>query len=369
MAEDQGNKSELPTPHKLREARKKGNVAFSKDIPILTVTIAVAVFLYLMGGQIIRHLDELMLLSYSVFHLPAMQGFAVLMNKTVDFLVAIVIPLCSIVVIAAIAGTVGHIGFIFSTEKIKFDFNNINPAEGFKKIFSKKTLVETLKSVFILAIIGYLCYLIIMADLPLILHSVRTNIPTIFKIAKDIIINLLLISLIIYVIFSVIDFIIQRSFYIKQLMMSMEDINKERKEIEGNPEIAAKRKELHKEIIDGEFVKNVNESNVVISNPTRICVGIAFHLEKIPIPFVTIKGMGYTAQAIRHVALLYDVPIVESKYLARDLYQQTEAGQFIPRTLFKAVAEILAPIIEEENRKSKTYYDSDSTSDDDIEKL
>ena len=366
MAEDTGNKSEQPTPKKIRDARKKGNVAFSKDIPIIGVTTAVVIFIYLMSDFVIQLINESMLLSYAYFDLPIRNSLAILMDKAIEIAIYFVLPLCFIVFITAIAATVAHIGFIFSTEKFKFDFNNINPVNGFKKIFSKKTLVETLKVVIVVSILAYSCYLVIMADFKLILNSINYSVEAIFAVAKQIIFNLLIICFIIYIIVSVIDYIIQRSFYIKQLMMSHDEIKKESKETEGDPLIKSKRKEIHREIIDGEFIKNVSDSNVVISNPTRVAVGVAFHVQTVPIPFVTIKGIGYKANVIMHIAHQYDVPIVESKYLARDLYKQTDPGQFIPKMLFRAVAEILAPLTAE-TKVSDTKSHEDKAQDiDDI---
>ncbi len=368
MSDDSGSKTEQPTPKKLRDARKKGNVAFSKDIPILSVTAGVLCFLYISMGDIRAKINELVLLSFSLFDRPIHQSIQIMYHKIIDLMLYAVVPLCAIAVLLASLSTVAHIGFVFTTSKLKLDFNNINPVNGFKKIFSKKTLVEAAKSLIISLILGYLCYIIILSDLHTILSSINLSVPAVYRIAKDIIINLLVICFVVYLIVAIIDFTIQRSFYIKKLMMSLDEIKKEFKETEGDPAIKAKRREIHQEIVNGNFVKNVSDSKVIITNPTRIAVGIAYQENTIPIPFVTIKGMGYKASVIRYIAMQYDVPIVESKYLARDLYSQIEQGEFISKSLFKAVAAVLAPLINYE-KQQKIQIESETDKLDDINKI
>jgi len=342
MAESSGEKTEMPTPKKLRDARQKGQVCTSKDITSTAILIVLFALLAWMGVALMDDMEELLkFLSGRVADndLPAIRES----SKMAAFLI------CKhsflLVAVAAVIGVVGNvaqIGFLFTFEPIIPKLEKLNPVEGAKKIFSMKNLFEFLKNVVKVSFLGYLLYKIIWASVPELLTMCYGTVDDIFPCLKLMLKRLAYYTAFGYIVIAVVDRLFQGRNFTKQMMMTKDEVKREYKEMEGSAEIKQAQRQFRDEILNGpDPVKSTKQANVVVTNPTHLAVGIRYNVEEYPLPRICVMGAGKQAKIIRETALAEGIPIMEDKPLARALYAKGKVEDFIPDSLIEPVAEIL----------------------------
>ena len=342
MAESSGEKTEMPTQKKLRDARQKGQVCTSKDIVSTAILVVLFALLGWMGVALVD--DGTMLLSYVGQRLegdpfaatrPAM-GMAALIVCKHSFI---------FVVVAAIIGIIANtaqIGFLFSCEPIIPQLEKLNPVEGAKKIFSMKNLFEFLKNIAKVCFLGYLLYKIIWASVPELLTMCYGTIDDIFPCIKIMLKRLAVYTAFGYIVIAVVDRIFQGRNFTKQMMMTKDEVKREYKEMEGSQEVKQAQRQFRDEILNGPDPRqSVSKANVVVTNPTHISVGIRYAAEEAPLPRICAMGADDVAKVIREEALTLGIPIVEDVPLARALYAKGRIEEFIPEDFLEPVAEIL----------------------------
>jgi len=342
VAESTGEKTELPTPKKLRDARQKGQVCSSKDIVSTAILIVLFALLGWMGVALMD--DATMLVAFVGGRLggdpfaPTRQAmgltaFVICKHSFIFVLVAAVI---------GIAANTAQIGFLFTLEPIIPKMEKLNPVEGAKKIFSMKNLFEFLKNVVKVCFLGYLLYKIIWASVPELLTMCYGTIDDVFPCLKLMLKRLAVYTAFGYIVFAVIDRLFQGRNFTKQMMMTKDEVKREYKEMEGSPEIKQAQRQFRDEILNGpDPVKAAKKSSVVITNPTHISVGIRFNSDEYPLPRICAMGTDKIAKIIRETALAEGIPIMEDKPLARALYAEGKLEDFIPDSLIEPVAEVL----------------------------
>ena len=342
MAESTGEKTELPTPKKLRDARQKGQVCSSKDIVSTAILIVLFALLGWMGVALMD--DATMLVAFVGGRLggdpfaPTRQAmgltaFVICKHSFIFVLVAAVI---------GIAANTAQIGFLFTLEPIIPKMEKLNPVEGAKKIFSMKNLFEFLKNVVKVCFLGYLLYKIIWASVPELLTMCYGTIDDVFPCLKLMLKRLAVYTAFGYIVIAVIDRLFQGRNFTKQMMMTKDEVKREYKEMEGSPEIKQAQRQFRDEILNGpDPVKAAKKSSVVITNPTHISVGIRFNSDEYPLPRICAMGTDKIAKIIRETALAEGIPIMEDKPLARALYAEGKLEDFIPDSLIEPVAEVL----------------------------
>ena len=342
MAESSGEKTEMPTPKKLRDAREKGQVCTSKDIVSTAILIVLFAVLAWMGGALMDDMEELLRFiggrvadntMDSVRQSSAMAIMVILKHTLIFVLVAAVI---------GIVGNVAQIGFLFTFEPIIPKLEKLSPVEGAKKIFSKKNLFEFLKNVVKVMFLGYLLYKIIWASVPELLTMCYGTIDDIFPCLRLMLKRLAVYTAFGYVVIAVVDRVFQGKNFTKEMMMTKDEVKREYKEMEGSAEVKQAQRQFRDEILNGpEPAQAAKKSNVVVTNPTHLAVGIRYNIEEAPLPRICALGAGKTAQIIRETALAEGIPIMEDRALARALYAKGKVDDFIPDSLIEPVAEVL----------------------------
>jgi len=342
MADDQ-EKTEEPTPKKIEDARKEGNVPKSQDASgVVTLFIAILSMLMLFPFMA-KHMILLFKYYFSLvgMHLDRSSMVDIAIVTIKEFLL-IVMPLATAVAVAGVIAAVAQFGFLFTTKAITPDLKKVDPIKGMKNLFSMKKLIEgikiTFKSFTTLGV-GFLFFFYFITELPTVaLFSMGEQMSWL----KDKVIVIALVMLFIIFIFAIIDLIIVRKQYFDGLKMSKQEIKDEMKNMEGDPLIKSKIRQIQMEASRKRMMAEVPQADVVITNPTHYAVAIKYEQEKSYAPVVVAKGVDNIAIQIKKIARENDVHIVQNPPLARSLYAEVDLDKPIPEELFGAVAEVLA---------------------------
>ncbi|MGG4091235.1 flagellar biosynthesis protein FlhB [Paenibacillus lautus] len=339
-----GEKTEKATPKKRQDTRKKGQVAKSMEVSGASVLLAAFFCLLIFGGymrdRIVRLFTDIYInrLSMDVTKDNVMQLFG---EYGVQILLLLAPLFISVFVIALVANYL-QVGFMLTGETLKMKFSKIDPIKGFKNIFSMRSLVEFLKSVIKLIIIGYLVYTTLWAAREG-LSSLSTMGPdTIFHFVADITMSLGFKIAIGLIILAILDYMYQKYDYEKNIRMSKQDIKDEYKKMEGDPLIKGKIRERQRRMALQRMMQEVPNADVIITNPTHFAVAIKYDGSMMEAPQIIAKGQDFMALRIKEIAKEHGIITMENKPLARALYQRSEIGDSIPGDLFQAVAEVLA---------------------------
>jgi flagellar biosynthetic protein FlhB len=341
MADDQ-EKTEEPTPKKIEDARKEGNVAKSQDVVgVTTLVIGVIVIIFYLKFLFYRVMDFFVYYISFFSHEFTLSDLINLVIKSALEVIILLLPFMLAIMLASIIGNVAQFGFLFTTKTIKPKFSKLNPITGLKNLFSKKKIFEGIKMTLKVAIafgVGFYLFLTWLNEIPkLELFPLMTQIKWLMD--KSIILAFTMIG--VFIIFAAIDFAFQKYSYKKSLRMSKQEIKDEMKNSEGNPEIKAKIRQIQMKMASQRMMKEVPNADVVVTNPTHYAVAIRYNSNEDRAPKVVAKGVDHLAQKIKEIARENDVMIVENKPLARQLYAEVEIEEEIPEKLYKAVIEVL----------------------------
>ncbi|MFT7004368.1 MAG: flagellar biosynthetic protein FlhB [Sulfurimonas sp.] len=341
MADD-AEKTEEPTPKKIEDARKEGNVPKSQDTSgVITLFVAILAILMLFP-YMASHIFILFKYYFSLIGTPLDKLFMLdIAIVTIKEFLLIIMPLALSVAVAGVIAALAQFGFLFTTKAIMPDFKKIDPLKGTKNLFSMKKLIEgvkiTFKSFSTLGV-GFIFFFYFILELPAVaLFSLREQLG--WLVDKSII--LAVVMLFIIFVFALIDIIIVRKQYFDGLKMSKQEIKDEMKNMEGDPLIKGKIRQKQMEMSSKRMMAEVPNADVVITNPTHYAVALKYEESK-RAPVVIAKGMDKVAQQIKRIARENSVHIVQNPPLARSLYADVEVDKPIPEELFAAVAEVLA---------------------------
>lgn len=337
-----GEKTELPTPKKERDAREKGQVARSQEV--VTTASLVSVILYVWvtwdatNARLTKMFDQMASLAKGDFDtnvLPAIQS-------AFREAVIILLPILGVVIVAGVAANYIQIGSLFSFESITPKGEKLSPIAGFKRIFSMKQLVELLKSILKIVVLSVLLYFVVLDSISPYVNSLACGLPCIGQVTVNALWQTIIYSSLAFIVVALADFAYQRHAHTKSLMMTKEDVKREYKESEGDPHIKGKRKQLAQEMAMGDGGFAARKGTAVVVNPTHFAVVIQYEPEKAPLPMVTAKGRNMYAHYLRSEAEEAGVPVFRNVALARALFADAQLYEPIPDELFDAVAEVLA---------------------------
>lgn len=337
-------KTEQATPKKKSDARKKGQVAKSKEVSLAITLTAVTMIIAAMGNLSYDNLRNMMF-SYLNTHLNMdlnYNNIRYLLIYAIGKISLIFLIFAVPIMIFGVIANYIQTGFIFTTETLKPDLKKLNPISGFKKIFSTRTLVELFKDILLIIVVGFVGYSFIKDNISKLLMMNTLIFTSIPYALKGIFLGILFRISIIMIILSIADYIYQRFMHNKELKMTKQEIKEEFKQDEGNPEIKSKRKQKMKEMSAKRMMAAVPEATVVVTNPTHIAVALKYKEGENSAPVVVAKGLDRIALKIKEIAKEYDVPIMEDKSLARLIYDKVDIDGEIPMDMYQAVAEILA---------------------------
>lgn len=344
MAEQDFDQSEEATPYKLEQARKRGTVAKSPDFTAVAVLAAMVGTLYAMGWHAVRQSAKLEQgifakanqLRWNADDIGSWLGVLLL-----DIL-QILAPLFLAVSVTAVIIIMFQTGPVFSFKPLTPDFSRINPATGFKKIFSIRTIYEAGKGVFKLAILGTVAYMVVRNDVPKLLGLLtlepRGYTKTLLDLASSMLVKLILTLLVL----ALIDSAYTRWEFAKRMRMSRRDIRDEHKHREGDPRIRARIRELRKEMLKrSKAMRNLPTADVLITNPTRIAVALRYQHGTASAPQLVAKGAGELARKMRLAASRHHIPVVQNKPLARALFLEVDYEANVPEKFYAQLAKIM----------------------------
>jgi len=339
---DEAEKTEEPTPKKLEDARKEGNVAKSQDVVgVTTLIVGVVVIMFYLKFLFYKTMKFYVYYLSFISHEFTLNDLISLVIKSAMELILLLIPLMAAMMLAGVIGNVAQFGFLFTTKAIMPKFSKLNPITGLKNLFGKKKLFEGIKMTLKVAIafgVGFNLFLSWLDEIPkLELFPLMTQIKWLMN--KSIILAFTMIG--VFVVFAAIDFAFQKYSYKKSLKMSKQEIKDEMKNSEGNPEIKAKIRQIQMKMASQRMMKEVPKADVVVTNPTHYAVAIRYNSSEDKAPKVVAKGVDHLAQKIKEIARENDVMVIENRPLARQLYAEVEIDEYIPEKLYKAVIEVL----------------------------
>lgn len=346
------DKTEEATPKKKEEAKKKGQIARSKEVSLAFTLLASAIVIMAFGGFVIELLKSIMyfFLSEKVVSDVNTESIKSLNVYATSKLGIAIGPFAIAIMIVGIAANYAQTGVIKTTDPLKPDFNKINPINGFKRMFSLRTVVELIKDIAVITIVGLICYKFIVSNLNNLMTINTLQIDSIAYSLKEIVTTIFFRVSIVLIVISLADYMYQRWQHNKDLRMSKQEIKEEYKQMEGSQEVKQKRKEKMRELARRRMISEVPNATVVVTNPTHLAIAIKYEEGVSDVPKVVAKGSGAVALRIKEVAKENNVPIFENKPLARLIYSNVEIEDEIPVEMYSAVAEILALVFKTKKR-------------------
>ncbi len=342
--DDDSQKTEDPTPRRLEEARKKGQVAVSRELNNWIMLMAGTLIIALAAGPVMVNLADYMKGFIEHPHLmPQVPGgFSVVLGQTFWHVVGVLMVPVLGLIIAAIAGPFAQVGPLFAPEVIQPDISKLSPIKGMERLFSRRSLMEFVKGLFKIVLIGFVCYIAIQPYFQGIDHFVGMPVPDMLGELMQLFIRMMIGVLVALAVLAVIDVLYQRSEHLKKMRMSRQELRDEYKQSEGDPHIKAKLRQLRNEKARQRMMANVPKADVVITNPTHFAVALQYNPEEMDAPKCLAKGADNIALKIREVAKENKITIVENPPLARLLYSSVEIDETVPPEHYKAVAEVIS---------------------------
>jgi type III secretion protein U len=344
-----GEKTELPTPKRLRDARKKGQVSKSTDVVSTALLIGLFAYIGAGWGSHVNDLSQLLVFPVQYLDSDFRMAFSQVLVGVFIRILKTVLPALGITMLFAIGANCAQIGILFSPETIKPDLKKINPAEKLKNIFSKKNLFEFLKSTLKIIFLGTLIYLVIKNLIHDLLLLPFTEIKGTYDILGPIMRRFAYNVIFAYVVVAAVDFVFQKKDFMKKMMMSKDEVKREYKESEGDPQIKSKRKQIHKEMVEqGGAAQKTKQSSVLVTNPEHMAVAIYYDTKSkgMALPVVLAKGKGQVAEEMIAIAKQSGIPIMRNVPLAHSLMDSAEIMRYIPTELIEPVAEVLRWVYE-----------------------
>lgn len=342
--EEGQEKTEQATAKRREEAREKGQVAKSREVSSVVVLFSCLIYFYF---NITGLVQKVMVVMSSTFRSVG-QGAITMENASSvlsDFIMKgffLLLPILGLTCIAGLAANIIQVGLFFSTSAIEPQLSRIDPLKGIKNLLSLKSIVELLKNIVKVVMVGAIAYSVVAGEINNFLPLAEQSIWGIASYMGKISFKILLSTCWVLIMLAVLDYLYQRWEYEKSLRMSRQEIKEEFKNTEGDPAIKARIKRLQREMARKRMMAAVPTADVVITNPTHLAVALKYEQEKSIAPYVVAKGAGLIADKMREVARESQVPVIEDKPLAQVLYKIVKVDEMIPGNLYRSVAEILA---------------------------
>ncbi len=344
MAEQDADLSEQATPYKLEQARKKGSVARSADFTAAAMMAALVLVFYGNGGEALRQAARLQqqMLSRATMLDWRSEAMAAWLGQMLVNMLAILGPLFLALVVVAVLANLIQTGPVLSFHPLKPDMNRLNPAQGFKRVMSKRTLFEAGKSILKLVLLCTVAYYIVRDMIPglagLPAQEAKGYTHTLLQLCGTLLAKMLAALIVI----AALDFGFTRWEFGQRMRMSKRDIKDEHKHREGDPRIRARLRDLRKEMLKrSQSAAKVPQADVLITNPTHLAVALSYQHGVSGAPQVVAKGAGELARRMRELAGQHGIPVVQNRPLARALFREVDNEGFVPEKWYPQVARIM----------------------------
>ena len=339
-------KTEQPTGRRRREARKKGQVAKSVEVNSALILLVGMVSLTIFGGYMLSRMmaaNRFLFSQLSNIQLTPESLQGQLLDGAL-FMVGLMAPVFISIVIIGVAANLLQSGLLISSESIKPKLSHLSPLRGFKRLASKRSLVELIKGILKIAIVGWVGYLTVAALSHEMIPLMDRSVWDIFQWICAGILKVSYRIIFVLIILAALDFVYQRWEHVQSLKMTKQEVKDEHRQAEGDPQVKSKIRSIQLRTALRRMMKDVQKADVVITNPTEIAIALSYVPEKMSAPVVLAKGKRLLAQRIRELAAQHDIPLIENKPLAQALYKAVDVGQEIPGNFYQGVAEILAQV-------------------------
>ena len=343
MAEDMGERTELPSERRLQDARERGQVAKSADLASALDLIGVLILLVVFGGGVMRAMSRIMreLLAGSAYSLSLPTMPLIARDVLVPCALAVG-PILGLIVVATLIANLGQIGILFTTQPLMPKFDRLSPVKGVQNLFNRRNLIRTGQSVVKITVISWVGYAYLTGAVDEVAALPMLSASSAMLALAEMMLRLAIWLLALLLILGVVDFMFQRWQHTQELKMTRQEVMDERRSMEGDPQIKGRRARMMRQIAMQQVSAAVPHADVVVTNPTHYSVAIEYDATTMHAPRVVAKGVDFMAMRIRQVAALHAVPIVERPPLARALYADVEVGQEVRPEFYQAIAELLA---------------------------
>lgn len=347
------DKTEEATPKKKQDAKKKGQVAKSKDVGLAFTMITCTLIIVALSGFLTSSIRE------NIIYYLGNSGSMEITESTLKninlnvisrFLLA-VLPFITPIMIFGVVGSLVQTGFMLTGEPLKPSFKKLNPINGFKNMFSKKSAVDLIKNLLVVTIVVWIGFTHFKDNYSKIMQISNLYTPEIGAVVKNLVVGIFVKISIVLLVLAAIDYLLQFKFHNDELKMTKQEIKEEYKQMEGDPQIKSKIKQKQREMSQRRMMQAVGDATVVITNPTHIAVAIKYEEGNMEAPKLVAKGADNIAIKIKELAKESNVPIIENKPLARMIYSKVEIDEDIPQDMYQAVAEVLVVILKMKNKK------------------
>lgn len=347
-------RTEAPTDKRRSEAREKGNVAKSSEINSTLVLFVGIVMLKFCSPWMYRLIVEFMQSIFQMISHPRcdMAFFMALLIKATIFLFYLCLPVCAAIVVIGLIANIVQVGFLFTLQPLVPNLSKLDLISGTKRLFSLRSVVEMVKDVAKLILIGCIAFFTIKAEFGRFLGLWSTTPGAIWVFMLSVSFTIVFRIALVLLVISILDLFYQRYEYEKQLKMTKQEVKEEHKQMEGDPQIKSRVRSLQKEMARRRMMQEVPKATVVVTNPTFIAIALRYEPEEMQTPRVVAKGKRIMAEQIKKIAAAAGVPIIEDKPLARAMFDKVEIGDEVPVEFFTAVAEVLAYVFRLKKRNA-----------------
>jgi flagellar biosynthetic protein FlhB len=343
MADSSGDKKHLATERRRRQAREEGQVVKSQDLTSAALLLSALAALWVLGAPAAERLAAAIADALSkprISPLGTNDAANWLLNSAGRLAMAAV-PMLLAMLVAGILANLVQTGFIFSTKKITPKLSHISPLSGAKRILSMQGMARLGFGLFKVVIIAAVAYAALQHYRDSILNLSALSVPQIASALFTCLMGTCVWIGVALFILAILEYAFQKWKHENDLMMSDQEIRDELKESEGDPQVAARRRQVQRQMTMQRAETEVPKADVVVSNPTELAIAIQYDPLSMPAPIVLAKGAGMLAQKIRRIALENGIPVVERKPLAQVLYKTVDVGDVVPADQYQAVAEVL----------------------------
>ncbi len=348
MADQESNRTEQATPRRKSEARRRGQVAVSRDLTAAAVLLGGMGLMALTANSTILRLTGLMQRELSSLGDTPPDGQLSVDHLHARFsqisadLMVLLLPFMAGLTLIGVVASVAQTGWVWRTNILSFDSSRLSPMAGLKRLLSLRPLAELVKSGLKVAIIGTAAFLVATGDMPILPQLVQYDLGGILDAVGSLGLRAGAVIGLAVAAVAAVDYLYQRYEWARGLRMTRQEVKEEHKETEGDPLIRSRVRSVQRQMVKKRMMAAVPKADVVVTNPLHLAVALRYDPVRMSAPVVVAKGAGYVAEKIKDMARRHGVLIVENKFVARTLYRLVEIGREIPADLYRAVAEILA---------------------------
>ena len=353
MADSDAERSEEATQQRRDDFRKRGQVAQTKELGSVLTLLSSALMMWFLGKFLLEQCSELIG--------TLLTSFVVKAAREGDYTSAVIFgakkalfiggPITALLMIVPIVATTVQTGLLYNEEALQFDLNKINPLAGLQRMFSLKSLIEGMKSIVKIIVVGGVVYFTVRHQLMQIPSLLHMDISQLLRFTGELTVRIIAAVGVFMAILAAADYFIQRFDLEKQMRMTKQEIKEEHKSREGDPMIKARIRRIQREMANKRMMGDVPKADVIITNPTHIACAIQYDPATMAAPKLLAKGADLMAEKIRALAREHNIPIVENKPLARTIFKTMKIGHAIPRELFTAVAQVLSYVYKLKRKK------------------